>query len=216
MSDAAASATGVQGSIRLVIVSDTHRLYDREIPPGDVLIHCGDSEWDAREFEKWAASQPHAHKIAVCGNMDYGLKRTNASLRNVIYLQHSSTVLSGIKIFGSPWTPRFVGVFQLEDPSHAESIWSDVPRDADVFITHGPPKGILDRTSRGKSVGDAELLKRISDIKPRVHCFGHVHESYGTKRIGQTLHCNAAVFNGHAPLVLDLPLDRAKPASVLP
>lgn len=48
------------------------------LPPGDILIHCGDmtdtgkaSEVDS--FVKWFASQPHPHKVMIAGNHDITL-----------------------------------------------------------------------------------------------------------------------------------------------
>lgn len=201
-------------SVRFVIVSDTHRIYDHPIPAGDVLIHAGDSEFSANEMNKYMKSFPHPIKIVICGNMDYRLQREQETLQKVTYLQDSEVDISGIKVYGSPWTPEFVGVFQLEGDEAGRAVWENIPDDVDVLLTHGPPRGILDRTSRGMRVGDSELLKRVQEIKPRVHCFGHVHESYGTKAVGDTLFCNAAVFNGQPPIVIDVPTDRSKPASL--
>lgn len=208
-------STQNSNSLRFVIVSDTHRIYDHPIPAGDVLIHAGDSELEADEMDAWAKSMPHQTKVIVCGNMDYRLQRGKSVLQNVVYLQDSAIDISGVRVYGSPWTPKFTGVFQLENEKAGRSIWDRVPDDVDVLITHGPPKGILDRTSRGARVGDAELLKRVREIRPRVHCFGHIHESYGTEAGGDTLFCNAAVFNGHPPIVVDVPVDKDKPALLL-
>lgn len=202
-------------SVRIVIVSDTHRSYRHPIPSGDVWIHAGDSELTASEMDALAKSLPHPHKVVVCGNMDRRLENEKQSLRNVVYLQDSDVTVSGLKIYGSPWTPEFVGIFQLEDSQAATSVWEKVPSDVDVLITHGPPKGILDRTSRGWRVGDGALLDKVEEIKPRVHCFGHIHASYGTMKNGETIFCNAAVFDGHPPLVVDVPLDRDYPASLV-
>jgi len=207
-------AMSSQDSIRFVILSDTHRSYEHPIPHGDVLIHAGDSELSASEMDNWATSHPHSHKIAVCGNMDSRLHRGKQELRNVTYLQDSEISISGLKIYGSPWTPEFVGIFQLGDQDEAKAVWERVPTDVDVLVSHGPPKGILDRTSRGIKVGDEALLDMVESIKPRVHCFGHVHESYGTLKTDHTIFCNAAVFNGYAPIVVDVPLDRTKPATL--
>ena len=47
-------------------------------------------------------------------------------------------------------------------------------------MTHGPPYGFGDVVvATNTSVGDKELLKRISEVKPKYHLFGHIHEGYG-------------------------------------
>lgn len=208
-------AMATRQSLRLVIVSDTHRIYRQPIPKGDVLIHCGDSEWSPKELEHWASKQSHTHVLAVSGNMDYRLQDAEDSLKRVTYLQDSLVDISGIKIWGSPWTPRFVGVFQLYSDREANAVWEKMPSEVDVLITHGPPKGIRDVTSRGKSVGDTVLGKKVQEVKPRVHCFGHIHESYGTHKTEDTLFCNGAVFNGHPAIVVDVPFDKSKPAELV-
>lgn len=205
----------VRTALRLVIVSDTHRSYRRPIPPGDVFIHAGDSELSAGEMDTWLARLPHRHKIVVGGNMDYRLREGAGDLQQASYLQDGAITVDGVKIYGSPWTPKFVGVFQLDDAAAAGDVWACVPDDVDVLVTHGPPKGVLDRTSRGRGVGDGTLMCRVDELRPRVHCFGHVHESYGALEKDGTLFCNAAVFNGHAALVVDVPLDRKLPAMLV-
>ena len=49
------------------------------------------------------------------------------------------------------------------------------------MMTHGPPLGILDKTSHGEEVGCAHLARAVERCKPRLHCFGHIHESWGAQ-----------------------------------
>lgn len=47
-------------------------------------------------------------------------------------------------------------------------------------MTHGPPRDILDRVVYGNErVGCDALLKAASRARPRLYCFGHIHEAYG-------------------------------------
>ena len=50
------------------------------------------------------------------------------------------------------------------------------------MLSHGPPKGILDETDRGEKVGCDHLLRAVMRCKPRLHCFGHIHEGWGAGR----------------------------------
>ncbi|KAK5304890.1 hypothetical protein LTR99_003956 [Exophiala xenobiotica] len=53
----------------------------------------------------------------------------------------------------------------------------------DVMLTHGPPMGILDQTMReGESVGCEHLRRAVERCRPRMHCFGHIHEAWGACR----------------------------------
>lgn len=202
-------------AIRLVIFSDTHHSFFRPIPAGDVLIHCGDSELSPDQLSTWLGQHGHPHSLAISGNMDTLQDSHKSFPNNVTYLQDNSVTLHGLNFYGSPWTPKFVGAFQLYSDSDARKVWNHVPQNVDVLITHGPPAGILDQTSRGQRVGDHILAKTVMDIKPRVHCFGHIHESYGILVQNGTLFCNAAVYNGHPPIVVDVPLDRTQPAVLI-
>ena len=71
-----------------------------------------------------------------------------------------------------------------------------IPKDTDVLITHGPPAGILDQTYEGQHVGCADLRRYVSMIKPKVHIFGHIHESYGREKKEGTVFVNASICTG--------------------
>jgi hypothetical protein len=50
-------------------------------------------------------------------------------------------------------------------------------------MTHGPPHGHLDETNRDVRVGCPHLLRAVSRARPRLHCFGHIHEGWGAERV---------------------------------
>lgn len=50
-------------------------------------------------------------------------------------------------------------------------------------MTHGPPMGILDAVRGGEHVGCEHLLRAARRCKPRMHCFGHIHEGWGAQKI---------------------------------
>ena len=66
-------------------------------------------------------------------------------------------------------------------------------------MTHGPPKGRGDLTSNGLSVGCEDLMAEIEErVKPLVHVFGHIHESYGWSEgdtVIDTLFINAGILD---------------------
>ena len=39
------------------------------------------------------------------------------------------------------------------------------------------------------------LLKKVNKIKPKLHVFGHIHESYGTIKKEETIFVNASSSN---------------------
>lgn len=186
---------------KIVAISDTHmRHRDLEVPEGDILIHAGDFTRkgkleDVIDFNDWLGKLPHPNKIVIAGNHDFCFQsqhdESKKNLSNAIYLQDQSIELLGLKIYGSPWQPWFFDwAFNLKRGQEIKAKWDLIPKGTDILITHGPPMGILDKTSKGKSVGCEELNRRILEIKPKLHIFGHIHEAYG-----ETLQNNISYIN---------------------
>lgn len=53
----------------------------------------------------------------------------------------------------------------------------------DIVMTHTPPLGHLDQVKNGGYLGCRSLQRAIARAKPRLHCFGHIHEGNGAERI---------------------------------
>lgn len=197
--------------MKIVCISDTHGMHRQiTVPDGDLLIHAGDSLGqgtleDLEDLDDWFASLPHRHKILIAGNHDWCFQDepddARRLLRHAHYLQDSGLELEGLRFWGSPWTPIFFNwAFNLErGPALAER-WARIPDGLDVLITHGPPAGILDTVPSAKgdvSAGCEDLATAIGLRKPRLHVFGHIHESHGQRRVGDCLHVNASTCTGH-------------------
>jgi Icc-related predicted phosphoesterase len=191
--------------MRLVIASDTHSLHRKiSVPDGDVFIHCGDfsrkgTVANVRTFGKWLAELPHQHKIVVAGNHDKALEnepdKAIPKLGKVHYLEDTSLNIDGFTFYGSPWLPIWLSRnFQLEEDERADK-WDHIPEDVDILITHGPPELTLDRNIWKQVCGDRLLRQRLTEISPAIHAFGHIHESSGSLRRGNTLYVNAAILN---------------------
>ena len=180
---------------RIVCLSDTHNCNEQIIvPDGDILIHAGDATimgtvQEVVLFNKWLANLPHAVKIFVAGNHDWLFETNNGYARNllsdeIIYLQDSFIEIENYKIYGSPWQPRFFDwAFNLTRGRELAEKWKLIPNDTDILITHCPPFGILDEVPqkyRIENAGCEELKKRVEEIRPKAHIFGHIHCGYGT------------------------------------
>jgi hypothetical protein len=102
--------------------------------------------------------------------------------------------MEGLRIWGSPVTPLDWGAFGPETAEERERLFSRIPQETDVLITHGPPRGILDAASRQKKPrGCDQLLAAVRRVRPRLHVFGHIHEQYGMFRSSSTLFVNVAL-----------------------
>jgi Icc-related predicted phosphoesterase len=207
--------------VRLVLISDTHMQHEAlNLPDGDILVHAGDgtsrgTPREVMEFMTWLGDQPHEHVVLIAGNHDFLAEQDRERFRQyvpdgVTYLEDAGTTIEGVDIWGSPITPWFYDwAFNRARGEEIKKYWDRIPQDTEVLITHGPPHGILDRTTRGDLAGCEELRKRVDVIRPRLHVFGHIHEAHGRVEQSGTTFVNACVLDGQyqhrfEPTVVDL------------
>lgn len=128
-------------------------------------------------------------------------KGPRAAKAGVTYLDegmHNFTLKSGatFSLYASPYQPEFCNWafpyerdedrFNPPDPDRkghkfvGENVVPDFPA-VDVMMTHGPPLHRLDRTARGDDVGCEHLLRAVCRARPRIACFGHIHEAWGAE-----------------------------------
>lgn len=191
-------------SFTIVAISDTHELHrEVEVPPGDLLIHAGDFTMFSRstaailDFNEWLAELPHRWKIVVPGNHEFFLESDPSRRRligNATMLIDESVKIMGLKIWGSPMTPLYGGAFGRSADQDREKVYSEIPTDTNILVTHGPPYGILDQAPGSDfHAGCRQLLAAVRRIKPMLHVFGHAHAGYGTFNTPETLFINAAL-----------------------
>lgn len=100
-------------------------------------------------------------------------------------------------IYTSPYTPEFCdwgfpyqryqdrfNTFHQVNEAITSIAVNPIPNHGtvDIVMTHGPPQYILDECANG-FVGCDNLLRAVSRCKPRLHCFGHIHEGHGARLI---------------------------------
>jgi Icc-related predicted phosphoesterase len=197
--------------IRIVCISDTHNAAPGEgytLPKGDVLIHAGDltNNGQPSELNKaltWLREAKYDVKIVVAGNHDLALDKRYGSqldeaveLRRalkedgeIIYLEHESVKVTvkgaEVSIFGSPFSiaaGERQWAFQYP-ASQAESLWSAIPSDTAILVTHTPPIGHLDASGHWTRGGCPALLGAVLRTKPLLHVCGHCHEGRGGRVI---------------------------------
>lgn len=216
--------------MRVVCISDTHMQHETiNLPHGDVLIHAGDfsssgAESQIRDFGQWLSRQPHTHKIIIAGNHDRLMQKKPqeaqqwlvANCSSVSYLYDSETTVTvnnvRYKIYGSPWQPEFFNwAFNLPRGIKLAEVWSKIPDDVDILVTHGPPLSIMDIVDRNsQNVGCEDLYNRIKQLKKlKLHVFGHIHEGYGVEEIDGIKFVNASINTvnyrpTNAPIIIDL------------
>lgn len=209
MADQLKKVTERPSRIRLVFISDTHNRWPMpEIPPGDILIHSGDATGGGRiqeiiDFNAWMAELPHPVKIFIPGNHDFlfekDLRIARTLVPSAVCLVDEEFQFHGLRIWGSPWQPRFFDwAFNLDRGKKISEKWDLIPEGIHVLVTHGPPAGILDQNARGESVGCLDLRVKIETMTPPplIHAFGHIHEARGiANESSGTLFINASICN---------------------
>lgn len=114
----------------------------------------------------------------------------------IIFLKEGTHTLhlpngAGPNIYANPWTLRRKGEGSLGSSEAGWAYQYDAPekharfessRPADVFVTHGPPEGLLDYVDRRRT-GCPALFKAVCQGRPLLHCFGHIHSGWGAKLV---------------------------------
>lgn len=191
--------------MKIVCISDTHLQLDKvSIPDADILLHAGDLTFQGTVLEiekelKKLSKINIKNKIIIAGNHDWLFQKEPLLAKQmcidngITYLQDSMIEIDGLKIYGSPWQPFFYNwAFNLFSKELKEK-WDLIPSGIDILITHGPPMGILDSAYEKTNLGCKHLFDKIMEIKPKLHVFGHIHDSYGIKTFNDVKFVNASI-----------------------
>jgi Icc-related predicted phosphoesterase len=183
--------------LKATFISDTHGRHQGitdKLTGGDIIFHTGDhsstgSELEIENFLNWYSQLPYTYKVFIAGNHDLGFEHQPDIIQKLIskydvtYLQDTSVEIEGLKIYGSPWQPRFFDwAFNVDRGSdELDQIWAKIPEDIDILLTHGPAWGYLDRVTGREDHLGCELLKQHihTRVKPLVHACGHIHTGRG-------------------------------------
>ncbi|KAK4654480.1 hypothetical protein QC762_403450 [Podospora pseudocomata] len=107
----------------------------------------------------------------------------SASSENIIFLDEGTRTLALangalLTVYASPYSPS-------RDNSKAfthhrkKGHTFKIPKEVDVVITHSPPRGILGKDYNSKQAGCDYIYDAIATARPKLHCFGHIHEGWG-------------------------------------
>lgn len=191
--------------MKIVHISDTHNHFPKYVPHGDVLVHTGDATdcGTFQEFEDFLnkfEDCTHKYKIFIPGNHDFCLQKNDQeydlvfnklSESDIYVLRHDSIVIEGYKFFGSCINSNLPGWAFYHNPHLSMSKYLNIPK-CDILLTHEPPRDILDLVRDQEHVGSEYLRNRVNVIKPKLHLFGHIHESKGVLINNNTLFINNA------------------------
>ena len=146
-------------------------------------------------------------------------------LPGVHYLQDSGVEIEGVKFWGMPWGPNGPGFMNGNESAEMVDVCSRIPIGTHYLITHDPPFNILDlawEEERGDGLrcrfchkthpyyqhwGSQVLRRRVREVSPLVHQFGHVHNRHATVMHVEglpTKFVNASLDLDWRPTVFDL------------
>ncbi|KAF3001848.1 hypothetical protein E8E13_004352 [Curvularia kusanoi] len=106
---------------------------------------------------------------------------------------HAFTLTDGrsFTVYASPYTPafgEFAFLYGTEEDRFNDGTYK-LPEEVDLVITHGPPafSGLagykLDVNKQGEHCGCEKLANALARARPRLCCFGHIHEGRGAAKI---------------------------------
>ena len=124
----------------------------------------------------------------------------------IVFLDNDACKRISFTVFGSPYSPKD-GIWAFGyDRANADTItpgncrpvhgvsslplansgdlWSAIPLDTDIIITHTPPHTHCDEVVSGRrALGCEELRRALWRVRPKLSVCGHVHEGRGAERV---------------------------------
>ncbi|KAH6720290.1 Metallo-dependent phosphatase-like protein [Leptodontidium sp. MPI-SDFR-AT-0119] len=125
---------------------------------------------------------------------------------SITWLKHDSVVINltsptgprtSFKIFGSPYSPAdgmWAFGYSMDE---ARQIWDRIPLDADIVLTHTPPKYHCDERKERKAAGCESLREALWRVRPRLAICGHVHDGRGAELIRWDLGASNIKYREH-------------------
>ena len=215
-------------SLNLCAISDLHGFLIpvEEFKKHDVTVISGDisplniqmndkklKKWLIEVFKPWCEELPSDKVYFISGNHDIVPFRdpnfmwTNFPISGkVVYLNGSGDIYhakdgNGYEIYGTPWCQSFGNWAFMTNEKELEKIYSVIPNNLDILLTHDQPYGygdvLLEYTpffNGDKHIGNKVLLEAILRKQPRYLFAGHLHSTeHSCVEIGITKRYNVSI-----------------------
>ncbi len=194
--------------MKITVISDIHAdlgkltLAAPVLADSDVLVVSGDltRHGDPDELKDVVSRLKAVNEnlMAIPGNMDGAhsvqlLEDLGVSLHGV---SRTVEMVRFAGAGGSMQTP-FGTPFELPESEIVALLEKALegPAERRVAVCHNPPYGTkVDRVMLGRHVGGRRIRAFVEKVKPDVFLSGHIHESAGVDRIGDTVLVNPGPF----------------------
>lgn len=164
----------------------------------DLVVGAGDFCVVRRGLDEIIAPLSAIEKptVVVPGNSESTeeLMQACRSWESAHVLHGSSATVDGVTFFGIgggiPITPFGSWSYDFSE-DEARDLLRDCPSGG-VLVSHSPPRGVLDLSSDGRSLGSQAVRETVDEKQPKLVVCGHIHGSAGQiERIGETTIINA-------------------------
>lgn len=203
--------------MKILIITDIHSAPDKifsylDENPVDQIIITGDvTEFGPEDYfiETLNKFSEYAQVHALQGNCDPKNANELLDKSNIINIHDNTSNIGDIQVVGfggSNPTP-----FDTPNEFSDEILYNELSKYKDVLgsdsytilVTHAPPLNTnADKIDSGAHVGSEGIRKIIEETQPTLNVCGHVHESIGQDKIGDTVVVNPGdAANGHACLL---------------
>jgi len=177
--------------VKLLLFSDLHcdataaKRLAANMTDIDVVIGAGDFGSSRHDLEVCIGPLQSIDRpvILVPGNNESleELQEACVDWPQAHILHGSGVEIDGVTFFGIgggiPVTPFGAWSYDFTEEQAADLL-AACPNDA-VLISHSPPQGIVDTSSRGESLGSVAVRDAILRTRPRLVVCGHVHACAG-------------------------------------
>lgn len=218
--------------------------FDLMLIAGDIIdLYCQESvkatrRWYLEEFTYWVNKLPFIDKnskvVFIAGNHEVGFQNQTLEeltdliselkkLTNdrIVYLQNQSYRFwkedESLLIFGTPYCKQFGRWAYMDTQSNLKRLYSAIPEDCDILLTHDAPYGVSDVCLEWEAygrplehIGNFALKDAIKKKKPKINIHGHLHSAnHNAETLGDTTVYNVSIVNeqyvlDYNPLYLEL------------
>lgn len=196
--------------MRVVAVSDLHLdetcavALLRQAESADLVIVAGDLAQRREGLGAYAAQFDALadRLVLVAGNNETDAELRAATAGTVLHgdsIRRDGLTVAGIGGAIPPIHPPGWSSYNLEE-AEAEAMLDRIDQ-ADILISHSPPKGVADVFGDMGSIGSTAVRAAVDRLQPRLCLCGHVHHCWGAREmLGETLVANL----GPVPVTFEL------------
>jgi len=192
--------------MKVCAISDLHG-YLPKLDPCNLVIICGDIvpldkqvlfqdgyKWYSNEFKSWVDSLPCDKVLFTLGNHELCVQMHEEDWLDLFPTYEKATLLfdeeyiyetkeKEYKVYGTPWCKEFGNWAYMANDEHLYDIYTQIPSNLDILITHDAPYGVSDILlqetpwNTHEHIGNKPLAEAIKDKQPNFVFHGHLHST---------------------------------------